>query len=135
MIIQNLEEITIHDTIFILYNKSAEKDYEQDKIDVKDYEGNSYYFFNEVHFPLRIYDRDGFNKINYRNPIVMYKSKSFICKNIKKAIDVFTMKKFGRALYQNLYLKKPIIFIIDLDSKIKNRFKIVQVNLPEIIMN
>ena len=124
------EQIKNNDTLFILYHKSTEKGFEQNKIDIKNYDGNSYYFYNYIHFPLEIYDYEGFEKVNFRNPIVMYKTKSFIRKRLKNTIDVYFLKKFSYEFYTDFYDKKRVTFVIDLDSKIKNKYKIVQVNNP-----
>ena len=97
------EKFQKNDTIYILYYKSNEKGFEQNKIDVKNYDGNSYYFYNYVHFPLSIYDLNGFEKINFREPIEMYKSKSFICKNIERTIDVGYLKSYTPNIYNNFY--------------------------------
>ncbi len=127
------EEIQKFDTIYVLYHKSNLKGLEQNKIDIENYEGNSYYFYSYIHFPLDIYDYDGFEKVNYKKPIEMYKKKSFICQNINKVIDVSFLKKCGYKFHAYFYDKKKIIFIIDLDAKVKNKYKIVQVNKPRYI--
>ena len=126
----NYEKFIENDTIYILYYKSNVNGFEQNKIDVENYDGNSYYFFKYVHFPLDIYDLDGFEKVNFRKPIEMYKSESFICKNIERTIDVFYLKNYDNKIYKDFYTKKRIFFIIDLDSKMNNNYKIRQVNYP-----
>ena len=131
---KSYEQIINNDTLFILYHKSTEKGYEQNKIEIKNYDGNSYYFYNYIHFPLAIFEYQGFDRINYRNPIVMYKSKSFICNKLKNTIDVYFLKKFSYEFYTDFYDKKRITFIIDLDIKINNKYKIVQVNQPTYIV-
>ena len=124
------EKFQKNDTIYILYYKSNEKGFEQNKIDVENYDGNSYIFFNYVHFPLSNYDLNGFEKINFREPIEMYKSKSFICKNIERTIDIFYLKNNATKIFNDFYTKKRVLFIVDLDTKIKNKYKIIQVNNP-----
>jgi hypothetical protein len=124
------EKLQKNDTIYILYHKSNLIGFEQNKIDIENYERNSYYFYGYIHFPLDIYDYDGFEKVNYRKPIEMYKTESFICKNINKVIDINFLKKCGYKFHADFYDEKKIIFVIDLDIKVKNKYKIVQVNKP-----
>lgn len=131
----NYEKFLKNDTIFILYYKSNVKGLEQNKIDLENYDSNSYIFFNYHNFPLDIYDRQGFEKVNFRKPIEMYKSKSFICKNIERTIDVFYLKNYARKIFNDFYTKSKIIFIIDLDSKLNNKYKIRQVNYPIYIID
>ncbi len=102
---------------------------------MKNYEYNSYYFYNHIHFPLKISEYLKSGIVNFLKPIEMYKSKSFIYKNIKKTIDVYYLKKFGYEFYTDFYdKKKRITFIIDLDTKIKNKYKIIQVNNPTYVI-
>lgn len=95
------EKFQKNDTIYILYYKSNEKGFEQNKIDVKNYDGNSYYFYNYVHFPLDIYEKEGFEKTSFTKPIEMYKSKSFICKNIERTIDIFYLKNNATKIFND----------------------------------
>lgn len=60
----------------------------------------------------------------------MYKSKSFICKNIERTIDIFYLKNNATKIFNDFYTKKRVLFIVDLDTKIKNKYKTVQVNNP-----
>ena len=131
----NYEKLIKNDTIFILYYKSNVKGLEQNKIDIENYDSNSYIFFNYHHFPLDIYDRQGFEKVNFRKPIEMYMSKSFICKNIERTIDVSYLKNNANKIFNDFYSKKRVLFIIDLDTKIKNKYKIRQVNNPLYIID
>lgn len=124
------EEIQNQDTIYVLYHKSNEKGLEQDLVDTKDYEIDSYYFYNFLHFPLYLYEYNLFDKVNIRKPKAEYRKESFICKNIKKTIDIYFIRKFGYDLYEQCYKKTHIIYIIDLDCKLKNKYKLVQVNNP-----
>ena len=127
---KSYEQIKNNDTLFILFHKSTEKGFEQNKNEVENSTNRSYYFYNYIYFPLEIYDYEGFEKVNFRNPIVMYKTKSFIRKRLKNTIDVYFLKKFSYEFYTDFYDKKRVTFVIDLDSKIKNKYKIVQVNNP-----
>jgi hypothetical protein len=123
------EQIKDLDTIFILYYKSVVKGLEQ-KID-KDVNGTTRYsFFNHHFFPVEIYDIVGLERLNFRQPIIMYKRKSYIRRNIKKTIDVTYLRKFSYNVHSDFYDRARITFIIDLDSKVKNKYKIIQVNRP-----
>ena len=123
------EQIKDLDTMFILYYKSVVKGLEQ-KID-KDVNGTTRYsFFNHHFFPVEIYDSVGLERLNFRQPIIMYKRKSYIRRNIKKTIDVTYLRKFSYNVHSDFYDRARITFIIDLDSKVKNKYKFIQVNRP-----
>ncbi len=126
----NYEQIQKYDTIYIVYHKSKEKEFEQDNLYINDSKNKSYYFYNYLYFPTQIYEIQGFEKVNFKEPLIFYKSKSFICKNKDKVINVYFLKKHARQFYE----RKRITFIIDLDTKIKNKYKIVQVNNPGYII-
>jgi hypothetical protein len=128
------EQIRDLDTIFILYYKSDIKKFEQNAVNRPGNDFNNYNFFNVQIFPLQIYDEIGYEKVNFREPLIMYKRKSFITKNIERTIDVKFLKKYHYYIYGDFYRRKRITFIIDLDSKNKNKYKIVQVNYPRYIV-
>jgi hypothetical protein len=108
----NYENFRENHTIYILHYKSNIKGFEQNKIDVENYDGDTYNFFNYVHFPSDIYDLNGFEKINYRKPMEMYKSKSFICKNIERTIDVAYLKNNAPKIYNDFYSKKKELSLL-----------------------
>lgn len=128
------EQIKDIDTIFILYYKSDLEKFEQNMVNTPGHFFNNYNFFNYQYFPLQIYDEVGYDKVNFREPLVMYKRKSYITKNIKKTIDVHFLRKFNYEIYTDFYRRNRITFIIDLDTKIKNKYKIIQVNYPRYII-
>ncbi|WP_026977465.1 hypothetical protein [Flavobacterium tegetincola] len=128
------EQIKDLDTIFILYYKSDLDGFEQNAFNKKGSKYNSYNFFNVQFFPLQIYDEIGYEKVNFREPLIMYKRKSFITKNIERTIDVRFLKKYHYYIYTDFYRRKRTTFIIDLDSKVKNKYKIIQVNYPRYIV-
>ena len=128
------EQIKDLDTIFILYYKSDLDGFEQNAFNKKGSKYNSYNFFNVQFFPHQIYDEIGYEKVTFREPIIMYKKKSFITKNMIRTIDVQFLRKFYYEIYTDFYRKKRITFIIDLDSKVKNKYKIIQVNYPRYIV-
>ena len=128
------EQIKDLDTIFILYFKSDLDGFEQNAFNKKGSKYNSYNFFNVQIFPLQIYDEIGYEKVNFREPLIMHKRKSFISKNVERTIDVRFLKKYHYYIYTDFYRRKRTTFIIDLDSKVKNKYKIIQVNNPEYIV-
>ena len=128
------EKIKDLDTLFILYYKSDLKKFEQNLVNIPGHYFNNYNFFNYQYFPLQIYDEINYKKFNFREPIIMYKKKSFISKNIRRTIDVHFLRKFAYEIYTDFYTRERITFIIDLDSKNKNKYKIVQVNRPRYII-
>lgn len=129
------EEIQNKDTIYILYHKSDIKGYEQNNINYKNPEIDSYYFYNYIHFPMYLYDYDKFKMINIQKPQASFVKIKIICKKIKQTIDVCFLKKFGYEFYVDFYKTKRTTFIIDLDKKIKNRYKVIQVNNPTYIID
>lgn len=129
------EEFKKQDTIYILYYESNVSGLEQNKLQIPNYKDNGYYFNSYNQFPLKIYDLDGFNKVNYKKPVEMYKTKSFICENIDKVVDVNFLKKCDFHFHADFFNKKKIIFIIDLDAKVKNKYKIIQVGKPRYIID
>lgn len=128
------EQVKDLDTIFILYYKSDLEKFEQNTVNSIGNDFNNYNYFNVQFFPLQIYDEIGYEKVNFREPIIMYKKKSFITKNMIRTIDVQFLRKFYYEIYTDFYRKKRITFIIDLDSKVKNKYKIIQVNYPRYII-
>ena len=130
----NYEQIKDLDTIFILYYKSDLDGFEQNTVNTIGNDFNNYNFFNVQIFPLQIYDEIGYEKVNFREPLIMYKRKSFITKNIERTIDVRFLKKYHYYIYTDFYRRKRTTFIIDLDSKVKNKYKIIQVNYPRYIV-
>ena len=130
-----MKDIENQDILYIIYYKSDKKGFEQNIINVNNYEIDSYYFCNFFHYPLYLYDYNKFEKKNIRKPKPMFKNSRFICKNIKKTIDISFIKKFGYDIYQLCNNKKIDIYIIDFDIKFKNKFKITQVNRPTFVID
>lgn len=131
---QFYEQIEKLDTLYILFTESSEKGFEQELVNLTNHDFNNYNFYQNIFFPLDIYEFDMFTKINFRKPHIMYASKSFICKNAKKIIDVYFLKKFSYEINFSFYKKKRTTFIINLDSKIKNKYKIIEVNIPTYVI-
>lgn len=59
----------------------------------------------------------------------MYKKKSYICKNMYRTIDVLFLSKFEMH-FGLTFFEDTVFFIIELDSKEKGKYRLIQVNRP-----
>lgn len=131
---KNIDDIKNVDTIFVIYQKSNEEKFEQSKTDIAGTEYRRYNFGPLIYFPMEIFEYDNFERRNFQEPAVFYRKKSFLCKNTYRTIDVYFLQKWGWQFILKFYdQKKTIFFLIDLDSKTKGKYKIVQVNTPVIV--
>ena len=129
----SLENVLALDTVFILYYKSDKNGFEQGRYDAKYYLENRY-VLGKTMFSYQIYDFEGEKKVNFRDPNIMDKSKNYICKNRERIIDVNFFINNWYILYNHFNEVKPILYVIDLDQKVKHKYKIVQVNHPSYVI-
>ena len=130
---KSMDDIVTMDTIFVLYQKSNDKKLIQIKYDNNTDKYKQYEFMNDIVFPMQIFDYERFNRVNIREPKIMYKKKLYICKNMYRTIDVNFLSKFEMHFGLTDFKKGTVFLIIELDSKVKGKYKIVQVNHPEYI--
>jgi hypothetical protein len=131
---KNVDEIAAVDTLFILYQKSNDEKLIQGKSENIDDRYKQYHFMNSTVFPMQIFDEEDFKRVNIREPKIMYKKKSYICKNMYRTIDVNFLYNWELRFSVADFKKDIIFFIVELDSKVKGKYKIVQVNWPMYII-
>jgi hypothetical protein len=131
----NMDGIAAVDTLFILYQKSNDEKLIQGKSENIDDRYKQYHFMNSTVFPMQIFDySEDFKRVNIREPKIMYKNKSYICKNMYRTIDVNFLHNWEvRFGLTNNFNKGTVFFIVELDTKVKGKYKIVQVNRPRYI--
>jgi hypothetical protein len=122
------------DTIFIIYQKSSDTKYIQGKSENSFVRYNQYNFINSTVFPMEIFDYKDWKRINIREPKIMFKKKSYICKNMYRTIDVNFLYNWELRFATANFKKNTVFFVVELDTKVKCKYKITQVNWPEFII-
>jgi hypothetical protein len=129
---QNMDNILKSDTIFILYQKSDDKIFIQGQSENSEYHYKQYNFMNSIVFPVQLFDYENWKRVNIRESKIIYKKKSDICKNMYRTIDVKFLFKFEMH-FGLTFFKETVFYIIELDSKINGKYKLIQVNNPEYV--
>lgn len=130
---QNMDGIEAMDTIFVIYQKSEDKKYIQGKGEnINGYK--QYYFMNTLVFPILIFDYQDWKRVNIRQSKIMFKKKSYICKNMYRTIDVKFLYNWELRFSVANFKKNTVFFIVELDTEVKCKYKIIQVNWPEFIV-
>jgi hypothetical protein len=127
-----MDGIAAMDTIFILFQKSDDKKLVQVKYEDRPDEYKRYEFIRYLFFPMQVFNYSDSIKVKVQ-PAIMYKTKSYICKNMYRTVDVNFLYKWEMHFGLADFKKDAVFFIIELDSKVKGKYKIVHVNRPKFI--
>jgi hypothetical protein len=119
------------DTIFVLFQKSNDKKLVQIKYEDRPDEYKRYKFINHLFFPMQVYYYSNLEKVKVQ-PAIMYKTKSYICKNMYRTVDVNFLYRYEMH-FGLTFFEKTIFLIVELDSKVKGKYKIIQVDKPDYI--
>lgn len=127
----NVENIKTNDTLFVIYQKSDIKGFQQRKIYNRLAEDYEYYLFGKYFsFPIQIFDYVNWKRVNYREPKILYKNKKYICRNMYRTVDVKFLVNWGMKLEATKVDSIVHFFIVEIDNSIGEFYKIVQVNRP-----
>jgi hypothetical protein len=135
MTAQSIKELNKLNIIFIKFKKDNSAMPKRTKINMPNYEENGFYFGSTL-FPTDTFDLKDNKKMNFRKIMVFNRKKSFLIKNKSIITDFNLIDKQLKTVeeYNNFWMKKRKLFIIDLDESEKDEFKIYKVGKPTIVV-